>query len=93
MFQSSTNKISPQKRYPEEDAWEYIEERKLKRSYSSCVCMTCNYFDYSCDRHCRTLLICRIQERLIPHGDHLISRCPLWNKPIQPLKYDYPDAA
>ena len=93
MFNHSIQSKSPQKLTSEEESWEYIDKRKLKRSFSACVCMTCHYFDYSCDQHCRTLLICKIQEKLIPNGNHLIMRCPLWNKRAQLLIHDCPDAA
>ncbi|WP_320674929.1 galactose oxidase [Prochlorococcus sp. MIT 1341] len=73
-----TQKVLQKKSYPKEEVWEYLEEGSLKKSRSACVCMTCQHFGYSCDKHCRTLLTCRIRERLIPHGEHLNSRCPLW---------------
>ena len=73
-----TQKVLPKKRYPEEEQWEYLEEGSLKKSRSACVCMTCQHFNYCCDKHCHTLLTCHIRQRLIPHGEHLTSRCPLW---------------
>ena len=78
-----STKVLPKKAYPEAEGWEYVEDGCLKRSRSACVCMTCQHFDYSCDKYCRTLLTCRIQERLIPHGEHLNSRCPLWMRRIE----------
>ena len=71
-------KILPKKRYPEEEEWEYLEEGFLKKSRSACICMTCQHFNYCCDRHCHTLLTCHVRQRLILHGEHLTSRCPLW---------------
>ena len=71
-------KVLPKKRYPEEEQWEYLEEGSLKKSRSACVCMTCQHFNYCCDKHCHTLLTYHVRQRLIPHGEHLTSRCPLW---------------
>ena len=89
-----TQKVLPQKQYSEAaEEWEYIEKGILQRSYSACVCMTCKHFDYTCDRHCRTVLTCQIQQRLIPHGQHLNSRCPMWFKQIQKEVGWCPEAA
>ena len=73
-----TQKVLPQKRYSPAEEWDYLEEDTLKHTRSASVCITCQHFNHCCDRHCRTLLTCHIQQRLIPHGDHLTSRCPLW---------------
>ena len=62
----------------EEEEWKFLEKGLLKKTCSARVCMTCHYFNYSSDRHCRTILSCHVHRRLIPHGDHLISRCHLW---------------
>ena len=78
MFKSSTQKVLPKKRYPEEEDWDYLEKDTLKLSRSACVCMTCQKFRYSCDRHSFTLLTCRAHRRLIPQGSHITCRCPLW---------------
>ena len=62
----------------EEEEWKFLEKGLLKKTCSARVCMTCHYFNYFSDRHCRTILSCHVHRRLIPHGDHLISRCHLW---------------
>ena len=62
----------------EEEEWKLLEKGLLKKTCSARVCMTCHYFNYFSDRHCRTILSCHVHRRLIPHGDHLISRCHLW---------------
>jgi len=80
MLKSSAKKNLPKKQYPAEDNWDYLEEGTLEMSRSACVCMTCVYFRYSCDRYSRTLLACNAHVRLIPQGAHLTSRCPLWHK-------------
>ena len=54
--------------------------RSAQKSHSACVCITCQHFNYCFDKHCRTHLTCHIQERLIPHGAQLTSRCPLWQQ-------------
>ena len=77
-------KVLPQKKYSEaSEGWEYIAEDILKRSRSASVCMTCQHFGYTCDRYSRTLLTCHLRQRLIPHGEHLNSRCSMWFKYIQ----------
>ncbi len=63
-------------------ALEYVDDAVLKVSVSSCVCITCQYFGYASDQACRTILTCKIQQRLIPNGDHLLKRCPLWTRPL-----------
>ncbi|ABX08553.1 Hypothetical protein P9211_06221 [Prochlorococcus marinus str. MIT 9211] len=65
---------------PEKESWEYLAEDTLKRSRSTCICMTCIHFKYSCNKHCHTLLACNAHQRLIPQGSHLTCRCSLWNR-------------
>ncbi len=38
------------------------------------------YFTYTCDKSCVTLLTCPLQKRLIPQGEHLTKRCRNWQK-------------
>ncbi len=78
-----TEKVLPKKAYPEAEGWEYLEGSYLKRSRSACVCITCQHFDYSCEKDYMILLTCQIQEQLIPHREPLNSRCPLWHKRIE----------
>ena len=73
-----TKKIQHKKTPHHEEEWEYLEEGILKKVHSARVCMTCQHFNFSCDRHCRTLLVCHAQKALIPHGEHLNSRCQCW---------------
>ena len=80
MRKSQAKKAIPVKRFNEEAEWDYLDQGVLKKSRSACICITCQHFNYCCDKHCRTLLTCHIQERLIPHGEHLTSRCPLWQQ-------------
>ena len=40
--------------------------------------MTCEQFSYVADIDQHTLLTCRQKERLVPHGDHLTSKCREW---------------
>ena len=64
--------------FGQEEECQFLEKGILKKTCSACVCMTCQHFNYSSDKHCRTNLSCLVHRRLIPHGDHLISRCLLW---------------
>jgi len=64
--------------FDQEEEWQFLEKGILKKTCSARVCMTCQHFNYSSDKHCRTILSCHVHRRLIPHGDHLISRCYLW---------------
>ena len=70
-----TQKVLPQKRYNPAEEWDYLEEDTLKHTRSASVCMTCQHFNYCCDRHCRTILICQLHQRLIPHREYLTSQC------------------
>ena len=78
-----TQKVSLQKRSNEADEWDYLEEDTLKHARSASVCMTCQYFNYCCDRDCRTILTCHLHQRLIPHGDHLTSKCRCWMQRLE----------
>ena len=78
-----TQKVLPQKRYNPAEEWDYLEEDTLKRTRSASVCMTCQHFNYCCDRHCRTILTCHLHQRLIPHGDHLTSKCQCWMQRLE----------
>ena len=62
---------------PEEE-WQFFEKGNLKKTCSARVCVTCQHFNCSSDKHCRTLPFCHVHRRLIPHGDHLVSTCHLW---------------
>ena len=64
--------------FGQEEEWQFLKKGILKKTCSACVCMTCQHFNYASDKHCRTILSCHVHRRLIPHGDHLISRCLLW---------------
>ena len=75
-----TKKVLPQKRYNPAEEWDYLEEDTLKHTRSASVCMTCQHFNYCCDRYCRTILTCHLHQRLIPQGVHLTTKCPLWHR-------------
>lgn len=73
--------------------WEYLEEGDLKRSRSACVCLTCIFFSYSCDEKNHTFLSCSAHQRLIPQGQHLTRRCPLWHRGFESNYELSPEAA
>ena len=50
----------------------------LRKSKSAQVCMTCQHFAYMTDQHCRNQLTCGLQERQVPHGEHLTKKCRNW---------------
>ena len=79
-YQTKKNQLK--KRYSEKENWDFIEEGLLNKTRSACVCITCQHFEHYCDKNYRTMLTCQVQQRLIPHGGHLTSRCPLWMKRI-----------
>ncbi len=85
-------KVLPKKAYPEAETWD-IENGSLKRSRSTCVCMTCKYLNHCHDNHCRAVLTCRFQQRLIHHGEHINSRCALWFRRIEKKIGWYPEVA
>ena len=57
------------------EEWSFVSERRLVRSYSSKVCMTCRHFGYGVDAHCHTLLGCNILRGLLQNGEHLTNCC------------------
>ncbi len=93
MFKSSDQKIQSEKRYAEEEGWDYLEEGTLKMSRTAFVCMTCAHFHYSFDKHCHSLLTCRAHACLIPQGSHLTSRCTLWRNTCEYKFTNYSVAA
>ncbi|WP_320674873.1 galactose oxidase [Prochlorococcus sp. MIT 1341] len=80
MSPHDTQKKILTKSYPENKNGEYVEESAPQGSHSACISMTCQHFVFSSDRNCRPLLTFQISEHLIPHGEHLKKRCPLWSK-------------
>ena len=78
MSSYQTQKVLPEKRYKPAEEWDYLEKNILTHTSSASVCMTCQHFNYWCDRHCRTILTCHLHQRLIPHGEHLTSKCQYW---------------
>ena len=81
-------RLTPKKTYTDqiidqEEELQFLEKGILKKTCSACVCMICQHFNYSSDKHCRTILSCHFHRRLIPHGDHLISRCLLWMRQLE----------
>ena len=93
MSSYQTPKVLPKKHFAEEGHWDYFEEGSLQKTRSACICITCQHFNYCCDKQSRTVLTCHIQQRLIPHGEHLTSRCPLWIKRIEEEIGWYPEVA
>ena len=63
---------------PEE--WTYFTDLELMKSSGSTVCLTCEYFTYTCDKSCVTILACPLHQRLITQGEHLTKRCRNWQK-------------
>jgi len=59
-----------------EEEWDFVDG--LKRTRSARVCMTCQHFNYVADLHCHTLLVCGLQRRQVPYGEHLIKKCRNW---------------
>ena len=76
-------KLYTQMRYNPAEEWEHPEEDTLKHTRSASVFMTCQHFNCCCDRHCRTILTCHLHQRLIPHGDHLTSKCRSWMQRLE----------
>ncbi len=72
--------VAPVQVSDEPEEWDYFDYGELKHSRGSAVCLTCEHFNYTCTKSCVTLLTCPIHRRLIPQGEHLTKRCPLWQK-------------
>ena len=61
--------------FDQEEEWQFLEKGILEKTCSARVCLTCQHFNYSIDKHCRTILSCHVYRRLIHHRDHLILYC------------------
>ena len=44
--------------------------------------MTCHWFRHHAGVNCIPLLTCQLNEGLISHGEHLISRCQGWTQDL-----------
>lgn len=75
------------------DAWPYLDEKVLKSSRSSRVCITCHWFRHHAGVNCIPLLTCQLHEGLISHGDHLTHRCPRWTQDVAAQRGWAPEAA
>tara|TARA_B100000945_G_scaffold253773_1_gene210837 strand:- start:209 stop:529 length:321 start_codon:yes stop_codon:yes gene_type:complete len=64
--------------FDQEEEIQFLKKGILEKTRSARVCMTCHHFNYPSDKNYRKFLSCHVHARLIPHGDHLISRCHLW---------------
>ena len=93
MSKNRTQKALTKKRYNPAEEWVYLEEDTLKQTCSASVCMTCQYFNYCCDRNCKTILTCHLHQRIIPHGDHLTSKCRFWMQRLEKKIGWCPEAA
>ena len=60
------------------DEWDFVDYRRLTRSFTSQVCITCQHFSYGVDAHCHTLLACNLRQKQLQQGQHLKKRCKLW---------------
>ena len=60
------------------EEWNYLDERRLERSYDSRVCVSCVHFAHGVDSHCRTLVACQLHRGQLQQGDHLTRRCEHW---------------
>jgi len=52
-----------------QEEWNYFTDLELMRSRGSAVCLTCEHFNYTCDKSCVTLLTCPLHQRLIPQSE------------------------
>ena len=83
----------PKKRYNPAEESVYFEEDTLKHTRSIIFCMTCQHFNYCCDRHCRTVLTSHLYQLLLSHGDHQVSKCRCWmQRPEKKIGW-WPEAA
>ena len=69
--------------FDQEEEWQFLEKGILKKTCSARICMTCQHFNFSSAIHCRTIVSCHVHRRLMPPGDHLISRCHLWMRQLE----------
>ena len=89
--------IASKKYYPRSVATQQkngtFYEDTLKHTRSACVYMTCQHYYSCCDRHCRTILTSHLHQRLIPHRDHLTSKCLCWMQRLEKKIGWCPEAA
>ena len=68
------------------EEWAFVEERELTSWKGQKVCITCQYFTYGVDMHCRTILGCKLKRQQLQQGQHLLKQCQYWstlvNQPI-----------
>ena len=72
--------IAPVDALEDPEEWDYFTDLELMKPRGSSVCLMCEYFTYTCDKSCVTLLTCPLHKRLIPQGEHLTKRCRNWQR-------------
>ena len=75
--------LSPVEVLENPEEWDYFTDLELMKSRGSSICMTCEHFTYTCDKSCVILLTCPLHQPLIPHGDHLTSKCLCWMQRLE----------
>jgi hypothetical protein len=41
--------------------------------------MTCQHFTYGVDEHCHTLVGCKLRQKQLKQGEHLLKQCRHWS--------------
>ena len=65
------------------EEWGQADDRVIKRSYTSGVCISCAWFIYGIDAHCHTLLGCTLRQKQLQQGQHLNKKFKLWVPTLQ----------
>ena len=75
------------------EEWSYLECDVLLKTRSRKVCMTCHWFRHHAGVNCIPVLACHLHQSLIPHGEHLTSRCQGWTDDMVRQRSWAPEAA
>ena len=65
------------------DEWDFVDDRRLTRSFTSLACITCQHFSYGVDAHCQTLLACKLLRGRLQDGEHLTQNCRNWSSVME----------
>ena len=59
--------------------WAFIDDLELQNWKGARICMTCQHFTYGVDEHCHTLVGCKLRQKQLKQGEHLLKQCRHWS--------------
>ncbi len=63
------------------EEWGHADDSVIQRSCTAEACISCAWFTYGMDAHCRTCVGCALMQAQLEQGKHLTHRCRNW-KPV-----------